>query len=96
MLPSFSMLQTYSIIVTGKVQGVFYRQSTKERAHALNITGYVKNLPNGTVQILASGTTEQLLQLVLWCKQGPARAVVEEVKVETIAPTVFMGFRIER
>lgn len=90
------MLQTYSIIVTGKVQGVFYRQSTKERAHDLKLTGYVKNLPDGTVQIMASGTTEQLLQLVMWCKKGPARAIVEEVKVETLAPTVFIGFRIER
>ncbi|MGN6417741.1 MAG: acylphosphatase [Pseudobacter sp.] len=90
------MLQTYSIIVTGKVQGVFYRQSTKERAHDLNLTGYVKNLPDGTVLIMASGTTEQLLQLVIWCRKGPARAKVEEVKVETVAPAVFMGFRIER
>lgn len=90
------MLQTYSIIVTGKVQGVFYRQCTKEKAAALGINGYVKNLADGTVQIMASGTTDQLLQLVLWCKQGPPRAVVEEVKVEQISPAVFMGFRIER
>lgn len=90
------MLQTYSIKVTGKVQGVFYRQSTKEKATALGITGYVKNNIDGSVQIMASGTTDQLLQLVLWCKQGPARAIVEEVQVETMPPAVFMGFRIER
>lgn len=90
------MLQTYSIIVTGKVQGVFYRQSTKEKAVALGINGYVKNLPDGRVQVMASGTTDQLLQLVLWCKQGPPRAIVEEVKVEQIPATVFMGFRIEK
>lgn len=90
------MLLTYSILVTGKVQGVYYRQSTKEKATALGLTGYVKNLPDGNVQIMASGTTDQLLQLVLWCKQGPVRAIVEEVKVETLPPTVFMGFRIER
>ncbi|MBO9631788.1 MAG: acylphosphatase [Chitinophagaceae bacterium] len=90
------MLTTYSIKVTGKVQGVFYRQSTKEKATALGITGYVKNMPDGTVLIMASGTTEHLLQLVLWCKQGPARAIVEEVQVENMPPSVFMGFRIER
>jgi acylphosphatase len=90
------MLQTYSIKVTGKVQGVYYRQSTKEKATALGLTGYVKNLPDGSVQIMASGNTDQLLQLVLWCRQGPARAIVEEVQVETLPPTLFMGFRIER
>jgi acylphosphatase len=78
------------------VQGVYYRQSTKEKAIALGLTGYVKNLPDGRVQIMASGNTDQLLQLVLWCRQGPARAIVEEVQVETLPPTLFMGFRIER
>lgn len=90
------MLQTYSIKVTGKVQGVYYRQGAKEKATALGLTGYVKNLPDGSVQIMASGNTDQLLQLVLWCRQGPARAIVEEVQVETQPPTLFMGFRIER
>ena len=90
------MLQTYSIIVTGVVQGVYYRQSTKEKAVALGITGYVKNQPDGTVKIMASGSIDQLLQLVIWCKQGPPRAIVEAVNVETLPPTVFMGFRIER
>lgn len=90
------MLTTYSIKVTGKVQGVYYRQCTKEKAIALGITGYVKNMPDGTVLILASGSTDQLLQLVLWCRQGPARAIVQEVQVENMPPAVFMGFRIER
>lgn len=90
------MLQTYSIKVTGKVQGVYYRQGAKEKATALGLTGYVKNLPDGSVQIMASGNTDQLLQLVLWCRQGPVRAIVEEVQVETLPPTLFMGFRIER
>lgn len=90
------MTQTYSITVKGKVQGVYYRQSTKEKALELGITGYVKNQPDGSVKILASGTTEQLLQLVFWCKQGPARAEVASVDVETIAPHAFFGFSIER
>ncbi|NML21033.1 acylphosphatase [Pseudoflavitalea sp. G-6-1-2] len=90
------MTQTYSITVKGKVQGVYYRQSTKEKALQLGITGYVKNQPDGSVKILASGTTEQLLQLVMWCKQGPARAEVASVDVETVAPHAFFGFSIER
>jgi acylphosphatase len=90
------MKQTSSIIVSGKVQGVFYRQSTKEKARELGITGTVKNLPNGNVQIVATGTTAQLEQLVSWCKQGPARAVVTHVEIKTVTPQVFIDFVIER
>jgi acylphosphatase len=90
------MLQTFSITVTGKVQGVYFRQSTKEKAQELGITGMVKNLPDGSVYIQASGTAQQLNRLVAWCKEGPRRAVVTAVTVETITPVAFMGFTIER
>ena len=89
-------METISITVTGKVQGVFYRQSTKEKALELGITGIVKNLPDGSVQIMASGTNDQLNQLVAWCKQGPPRAVVTNVQVEKIAPHAFFGFTVQR
>jgi acylphosphatase len=90
------MEQTISITVSGMVQGVYYRQSTKEKALELGISGLVKNLPNGNVQILATGTADQLDQLVLWCKQGPPHAKVTDVQVENITPQVFMGFVIQR
>lgn len=90
------MLQTFSITVSGKVQGVFYRQSTLEKARELGITGTVKNMPNGDVQVLASGTASQLQQLVNWCKQGPPRAQVTSVHVEEIPQQRFAGFSIQR
>ena len=90
------MLQTISITVSGVVQGVFYRQSTKEKALELGISGLVKNLPDGNVQIVATGTSDQLDQLVQWCKQGPSRAKVTEVNVEQVTQQVFMGFVIQR
>jgi len=90
------MLQTYSILVSGKVQGVFYRQSTQEKAKALGITGMVKNLPNGNVQIMATGTPDQLNELVDWCKQGPPRAEVTSVHVEKITPQAYSNFTIQR
>jgi Acylphosphatases len=90
------MQETCLITVTGKVQGVFYRQSTKEKALELGITGTVKNLPNGDVEIMASGTPQQLNALVAWCKQGPPRAQVKEVRVEKQAPHAFLGFTIQR
>jgi acylphosphatase len=90
------MVQTVSIIVTGKVQGVFYRQSTKEKALELGLTGIVKNQPDGSVHIQASGTSGQLNQLIAWCRQGPPGARVTAVQVENIEPRGFPGFTVQR
>jgi acylphosphatase len=90
------MVQTVSILVTGKVQGVFYRQSTKEKALALGITGIVKNQPDGSVFIQATGDPGLLNQLIAWCRQGPSRAEVASVQVETIEPRAFIGFTVQR
>lgn len=90
------MEQTISITVSGLVQGVYYRQSTKEKALELGISGLVKNLPDGNVHIIATGTTDQLDQLVHWCKQGPPHANVNDVDVKRVDKQVFMGFVIQR
>jgi acylphosphatase len=89
-------MQTVSIIISGKVQGVFFRQSTKEKAISLGITGIVKNLPDGNVYIIASGTAAQLKTLIDWCRQGPARAKVTSIKTQEIALQEFNNFSIER
>ena len=89
-------MQTVSIIVSGKVQGVFYRQNTKEKATALGIQGTVENLDDGSVSIIASGTREQLQQLIQWCHQGPSKAKVAQVTVTEIPVQAFNGFRILR
>ena len=90
------MEQTISITVSGLVQGVYYRQSTKEKALELGISGIVKNLPDGNVHILATGTAHQLEELVHWCKQGPPHAQVRSVAVEPLEKQVFMSFVIQR
>lgn len=73
------MILHYNITVTGKVQGVWYRKSTQEKALHLGIKGFVKNLSNGNVYIEAEGNINQLNMLVNWCKTGPEFAVVEQV-----------------
>jgi acylphosphatase len=88
------MLQTVLIKVTGKVQGVFYRQSTKETAIKSGITGEVRNMPDGSVRIIATGTKEQLKNLVEWCHKGPKRAVVTNVVAEDTALMNFPSFKI--
>jgi acylphosphatase len=69
-----------SIRITGRVQGVFYRASAHEKANEIGVCGFVRNERDGSVCLEAEGTTEQLQELVLWCKQGPARARVDQVE----------------
>ena len=90
------MQQTVSIVVSGKVQGVFYRQSTREKAIALGITGEVRNMPDHTVHIIATGTASQIEQLIEWCKKGPPRSIVESVESTTIPSQDFSSFTIIR
>lgn len=90
------MQQTISITVSGQVQGVYYRQGTKEKALELGVSGIVRNMPNGNVHIVATGTADQLNELVHWCKQGPPHAKVAGVDVESMESQVFMGFVIQR
>lgn len=90
------MLKTLLITVSGKVQGVYYRQSAKDKAQELGITGSVKNLPDGNVFLVATGTPEKLSELVDWCKKGPSRARVSDVRVEEKEPQPFSAFTIQR
>jgi len=73
---------TVHILVKGRVQGVFYRHSTREKATLLGLSGLVRNLPDGEVEIEASGPRQALDALVLWAKHGPPHAAVESVDVE--------------
>lgn len=68
--------------VHGRVQGVFYRQSAREKAHHLGLTGWVKNEPDGTVTIEAAGDHAHLETLIAWAKMGPPSAAVSNVEVE--------------
>ena len=88
------MLQSISITVEGLVQGVFYRQSTKAKAIESGITGEIKNMPDGTVHIIATGTEPQLNKFIQWCNKGPEMAIVTTVKVEHIPLISFKGFTI--
>lgn len=80
-----------SIRVHGKVQGVFFRASTQEKAQELGLTGFVKNEKDGTVYIEAEGEPEALKQLEQWTHDGPSRARVEKVDVKEIDEMVGFG-----
>lgn len=89
-------MKRYSIIVTGKVQGVFYRASTEKITRQIGLTGFVRNEANGDVYIEAQGTEEQLQELISWCKRGPERAVVSGVETTEQSLKQENGFRISR
>ncbi len=74
-------LSRVNLIVTGRVQGVFFRASTLEKAQSLNLRGWVMNLPDRSVEILAEGSRYALEDLVEWCKLGPPEAMVQDVIV---------------
>lgn len=75
------------IIVHGRVQGVQFRSSTIKRARELGLRGYAKNLPDGTVEIVAEGPEKELEQLIDFCKKGPALAKVDKVEAKIGKPS---------
>ncbi len=85
-----------SILVSGKVQGVFFRQATLEKAKSLQISGFVRNLADGSVYIEAMGNNAAILEFYQWCHKGPLLAKVEKVTMEPIALLSLADFSISR
>jgi len=71
--------------VAGRVQGVFYRASTRARAQSLGVTGYARNLTDGRVEVLACGTPEAVQALCDWLWEGPPAARVTAIETEPVA-----------
>ena len=80
--------------VQGRVQGVFFRDSTRREAERLGIRGHAINLPDGTVEVLAAGSADALDQLERWLHQGPPMSRVTTVEATAVQVTVANGFRI--
>lgn len=89
-------MQTIKIKVEGRVQGVFFRQSTQEKAMDLGIKGTVKNCDDDSVEIVATGMKEQLDKLVEWCWEGPPKAKVINVTTQELSLQQFYNFSIIR
>lgn len=80
--------------VSGRVQGVFYRASTREQAAALGLTGWVRNLADGRVELVACGPADVVAELEQWLYQGPRYAQVDQVLIEDITLDSFTGFQV--
>ena len=81
------------VMVGGRVQGVFFRASCRDRAVAIGVHGWVRNLDDGRVEVVAEGEPDAVDALVAWCRNGPPHALVTEVHVTTEAPEGLTGFR---
>ena len=68
--------------VSGQVQGVFFRDSTRQKAEELGLAGWVRNMPDGQVEALFEGPSDKVEEIVRWCKEGPQRASVENVDTD--------------
>ncbi len=89
--------RTVRAIVSGRVQGVAFRFSTQDEAESLGLVGWVRNLPDGRVEVLAQGPPEKVEALIQWCWRGPPLARVTSVEVEELAPRDDLrGFSIRR
>ncbi|MBN1502333.1 acylphosphatase [Candidatus Woesearchaeota archaeon] len=89
------MRRRVHIIVSGTVQGVFYRSETKEKATELGLVGWVRNASKGNVEIIAEGPEENLKQLIQWCRHGPPNAEVDDIDIEWFGPVNdFSSFKI--
>jgi acylphosphatase len=83
------------IVVSGRVQGVFFRRAAAEQARALGIAGYARNLADGTVEIVAEGGSRALEHLAAWAHHGPPAARVAEARLEWSASrNEFSDFRV--
>jgi acylphosphatase len=90
------MRKHYQIKVSGRVQGVFFRASTKTSADHANVKGFVRNEQDGSVYIEAEGDEKDLQQFIKWCSQGPSGAKVQTCDITEGALKNFSDFKIER
>jgi len=75
-------LKQIHIFITGRVQGVFFRQSTRVMAIKNYVNGWVRNLDDGRVEIVAQGEEQDIHNLANWCKKGPANSRVDEFELK--------------
>jgi len=82
------------VVVTGRVQGVWFRESCRREAAAAGVTGWVRNAADGSVEAVLEGEPEPVERVLAWMRVGPTRAVVANVEVHPEPPTGETGFAV--
>lgn len=86
--------KTIHCIICGYVQGVYFRLNTRSQARILGVTGWVRNCSDGKVELKATGSDEQLRQLIEWLPSGVPAANVEDISYKTISLESFSSFEV--
>jgi acylphosphatase len=84
------------LFISGRVQGVGYRFATVDTASQLGLSGWVRNLPDGSVEAVLEGVQEVVEEMIRWCHQGPPAAMVKDVVVEYEEPEGLKRFEVRR
>lgn len=82
------------VVVSGRVQGVFFRYETRRRAQMEGLVGWVRNIPDGRVEAVFEGPEEAVERMVRWCRQGPDGAEVDDAEVTRETPEGLDGFEV--
>ena len=82
------------VLVSGRVQGVSFRDATRSQAEQLGLSGWVRNTQDGQVEAVFEGVPETVQQMIEWCKSGPSSADVDDVSVENEQPENLSGFEV--
>jgi acylphosphatase len=82
------------VCVSGRVQGVWFRESCRDPAPAAGVAGWVRNLGDGRVEVVLEGPPGAVDEVLVWCRRGPRRARVDRVDVVDEAPVGEQGFRV--
>ena len=81
-------------IITGRVQGVWYRAKAQEEAERLGVSGWVRNLSDGSVEAVFEGEPQAVASAIEWCREGPPHSIVENVSTREEVAEGIRGFRI--
>jgi acylphosphatase len=84
-----------AITITGRVQNVGFRFHTRKQAQEMELVGFVRNRPNGSVYVEVQGSADAIERFILWCHQGPSWARVDNVQVQAIPIGEYEGFMIK-
>ncbi len=84
----------YRVLISGRVQGVFFRDTCRRKAEEYGVAGWVRNLPDGRVEAVFEGLADNVRRLLDWAHHGPRMAVVQDVAVEPEPPEGLSAFRV--
>lgn len=91
-------MKRVKVKIHGLVQGVFYRANTRDKAKQIGVTGWVKNMPDNTVEAVFEGEADKVDEMIEWCKTGPPSAEVEKIEIlenEQVEINSFKSFEIK-